>query len=897
MGIFKNKKKALKHLIKNKKHNSELSFLLGLIFFAFILPSSVALFADNQSIKVSNTDAFSEFLQESQRASFSQQWSQGTTVSGCINPWDFWEFLWRLFYRFKPNMDFTANVTNINPGETVQFEYTGGQIWWPKTYHWDFGDGGISEERDPIYTYNSPGIYDVSLTIIYFWIFDDTILKEDYIEVSESNQVPDVDFEVNNITPLTGDLLQFTYTGTEGDGLTAYLWDFGDDHTSDVRDPERIYNTAGIYTVSLTVWDSDNDSDTEIKPNYVSVGEDFIPIANFTVNNSQPIAGEGIEFSYTGTEGNGLITYLWDFGNEETSDMRNPEYVYDFAGIYNITLTVWDNDGDNDTEVKNEYIYVEEDFHPIADFIVNENSPIAGQTIEFLYIGTEGNGLITYLWDFGNEETSDMRDPECIYEVAGNYNISLQVWDLDGDFDSIFKNEYIIVQEDLQPIADFDANDTELIAGQMIEFNYNGTEGNGLSNYLWNFGNGETSNLSNPTYIYDVAGNYDITLTVWDIDGDTDTKIKNEFITVGEDFQPNANFTVNSTIINPDQAVNFTFKGTEGNKPTEFLWDFGDGTFSIEKDPIHVYEESGNYSVYLTLTDIDGDQDTNDIPIIIYAGIDSDTDGLTDWDEINVYYTDPNNFDTDFDNIHDGDEVFIYFTDPLNPDTDADDLMDDEELFLYGTSPLNPDTDSDELMDGEEINDWNTDPLNSDTDEDGLTDGEEVLEYGTEPNIADTDEDGLTDGDEVFLYGTDPLIQDTDGDGLSDGEEINDWNTDPLNFDSDGDDLSDGDEILLYSTDPLNPDTDADDLNDGEEINIYLTDPLLWDTDNDGYSDGDEIYIYGSDPLDPNDPDNQETNPQSSDEQNGVNIGTTIIIAGGAIVGLVGVAGIIKKRS
>ena len=160
--------------------------------------------------------------------------------------------------------------------------------------------------------------------------------------------------------------------------------------------------------------------------------------------------------------------------------------------------------------------------------------------------------------------------------------------------------------------------------------------------------------------------------------------------------------------------------------------------------------------------------------------LDSDGDGLTDWEEIHVYGTDPHNWDTDGDGISDGDEVHKYGTDPLNPDTDGDGLTDWEEIYVYGTDPLNPDTDGDGLTDGEEVLIFGTDPLNPDTDGDGLSDGAEVNIYGTDPLNPDTDGDGLTDGEEVLVYGTDPLNPDTDGGGVWDGHEVLIDGTDPL---------------------------------------------------------------------------------------------------------------------
>ena len=138
---------------------------------------------------------------------------------------------------------------------------------------------------------------------------------------------------------------------------------------------------------------------------------------------------------------------------------------------------------------------------------------------------------------------------------------------------------------------------------------------------------------------------------------------------------------------------------------------------------------------------------------------DTDGDGLTDFDEKNIYHTDPAKKDTDDDGLSDGDEVNIYHTDPLNKDTDGDGLTDGDEVLKY-----------------------KTDPLNKDSDGDGLTDGEEVSQYHTNPLKTDTDGDGLSDYDEVKIYHTDPLVKDTDGDGVDDGTEVKNG-TDPLKAD------------------------------------------------------------------------------------------------------------------
>lgn len=134
-------------------------------------------------------------------------------------------------------------------------------------------------------------------------------------------------------------------------------------------------------------------------------------------------------------------------------------------------------------------------------------------------------------------------------------------------------------------------------------------------------------------------------------------------------------------------------------------------------------------------------------------------------------------------------------------DTDSDGLNDWEEMNEYNTDPLNADSDEDGLSDGEEVNEYDTDPNNADSDGDGLNDGEEVNSYNTDPNEADSDGDGLNDGEEVNEYRTDPLQTDSDGDGINDYDEIMEHETDPNNADTDGDGFTDPQELEM-ETDP-----------------------------------------------------------------------------------------------
>jgi len=158
--------------------------------------------------------------------------------------------------------------------------------------------------------------------------------------------------------------------------------------------------------------------------------------------------------------------------------------------------------------------------------------------------------------------------------------------------------------------------------------------------------------------------------------------------------------------------------------------------------------------------------------------------------------------DSDADQLSNKQEIGLG-TNALLADTDSDGLTDYEEVTTYLTNPLLTDTDGEGLSDYAEVVTYNTNPLLADSDSDGLSDYAEVITYLTNPLLADTDGDGLSDQAEVMTHSTNPLLADTDGEGLTDYQEIITYLTNPNQSDTDGDGLNDHFEIITYNTNPL----------------------------------------------------------------------------------------------
>ena len=161
------------------------------------------------------------------------------------------------------------------------------------------------------------------------------------------------------------------YTGTEGVAMTfdgsgsydpdgtivSYAWDFGDGNTSTVVNPTHTYAQNGTYTVTLTVTDNEGATDTNTTTATIA---DTEPNADFTgtpTSGPEPLT---VTFTDASTSYDGIVAWAWDFGDGNTSTEQNPTHVYAEAGLYTVNLTVYEADGDSDTETKVDYINVSE---------------------------------------------------------------------------------------------------------------------------------------------------------------------------------------------------------------------------------------------------------------------------------------------------------------------------------------------------------------------------------------------------------------------------------------------------------------------------------------------------------------------------------------------------------
>ncbi|QSZ68036.1 PKD domain-containing protein [Methanofollis aquaemaris] len=136
--------------------------------------------------------------------------------------------------------------------------------------------------------------------------------------------------------------LNVTFTDLSTGNVTAWEWDFGDGTNSTEQDPVHTYEEGGIYTVSLTVSDEMNETDTLVKEDYIMVsgGPAPGPAAEFEADMTE---GEApLDVTFTDLSTGNVTAWEWDFGDGTNSTEQDPAHTFEEAGLYTVSLTVTD---------------------------------------------------------------------------------------------------------------------------------------------------------------------------------------------------------------------------------------------------------------------------------------------------------------------------------------------------------------------------------------------------------------------------------------------------------------------------------------------------------------------------------------------------------------------------
>jgi chitodextrinase len=219
----------------------------------------------------------------------------------------------------------------------------------------------------------------------------------------------------------------------------------------DVTLPEtmntNIVNTPGVNVINTPTVVIGNDDNSPIPVTLDSVDDSQPKINLIVADPNEAHAHQYIIFYPSVSGGDAPLEYLWEFGDGDTyTGGIDADKFYDNPGVYVVTLTVIDADGDVDSYAVSVKVG-EEDTQPNIDYITLTVPAMAGDAIDFVPILTAYDHPISFYWEFGDGTTSSLQSTSHTYLQPGHYNATLLVTDSDGDTAS----ETILVQIDPKP--------------------------------------------------------------------------------------------------------------------------------------------------------------------------------------------------------------------------------------------------------------------------------------------------------------------------------------------------------------------------------------------------------------------------------------------------------------
>lgn len=515
----------------------------------------------------------------------------------------------------SPVSNFTSSQPSCS-GNAITFNSLASvQVGYIVEWTWDFGDGTsqtitIPENPNITHTYATYGQFPVTLTVV----TNDSC--------SASRTIP--------VNVLQSPLANFSFDGScvadpvhfndlsQGGTITSWNWNFGDiyaggSNSSMLQNPQHTYSMPGTYPVKLITGNVNGCFDTIVKSVVISPA----PAVDFTFNAG--CANDTVHFvSSASVNMTTTVSWLWQFGDGNTSTDSDPFHVYAMPGFYNVSLTINDTSGCDNTKTR----IVPVTQAPVAAFATSSLS-CSGMPVAFNDMSTTSNGSISsWHWNFDDGTDTTIYAPanpdiEHVFAVAGTYNVTLSITTTAGCEDDVT----LAVTVNFAPVAAFEVQGSCPGQPAMFTDQSQASGGSTIVSWSWNFGDpasgSNTSYMQNPQHIYSQPGTYTVTLQVENMNGCTANISQNITVTPPTAVAIASGIPVcfgTPVILGIDSAI------TNPADIASYDWDFGDGTpHSSLANPSHTYNAPGNYTIILTITDLNGCNNTDDQPITVHT--------------------------------------------------------------------------------------------------------------------------------------------------------------------------------------------------------------------------------------------------------------------------------------
>ncbi|HTM64974.1 MAG TPA: PKD domain-containing protein [Flavipsychrobacter sp.] len=337
------------------------------------------------------------------------------------------------------------------------------------TYLWDFGDGSLTDTTfAPTHSYNAPGEYHVKLIAFNPAACNKTVDTTYMTIVVDSFSIKS-DFDYTILNQCDSFIVSFDNTSIYSSkpgavAATVFTWNFGDGTSfTGANPPIHHYPDTGTYTVTLTMVDTTSCNARDSITKIITLSNEFVK-ADFL--SDSVCVGNAILFSNASTNAQSL---LWLFGNGDTATVLAPQYTYDTAGTYTVTLIAINPSSCNgaDTVTKTAVVWPK----PTADFSSSPTVPVPNEAIQFT---NHSSNATAYFWGFGDGTTSSLENPSHLYKRTDRYKVCLEAKNQFGCIDQICKyidaeiHPAIDVPTGFSPNGD-GSNDVLYIRGAAVE--------------------------------------------------------------------------------------------------------------------------------------------------------------------------------------------------------------------------------------------------------------------------------------------------------------------------------------------------------------------------------------------------------------------------------------------
>jgi PKD repeat protein len=401
-------------------------------------------------------------------------------------------------------------------------------------------------------------------------------------------------------TPVQGESLTFQNLSSNA---TNYYWDFGDGNTSTSVNPSYTYTDTGSYMITLIAFNPTS-ADTFSLPIFVTDSNAII--SYFTYSPQYPCYGvDTIAFyntSYNAT------SYLWDFGDGNTSTDEDPSYAYANPGNYTVKLIAYNNSSSDTMSVQVKFANM-----PLASFTTLDS--VVTSPVIFTNTSTGVDNATTYYWDFGfgaSPSTSTNESPLVTYSFIGDKTVYLIAYNSAG-CSSTFVTSIHVSAIDTGIVSYFTVSPEEPCFGDSVYFK---NESYNANSYVWHFGDGVTSAEENPAYAYASPGLYTVKL-IASKGLSSDTSMQQLYFAS----MPTAFFSIDSTVIHlVGDPITITNNSVGTDSLTTFYWDFGTNanpSFSTDESPTVAYNTTGIKKITLTVYNSKGCYSTYSDSILI----------------------------------------------------------------------------------------------------------------------------------------------------------------------------------------------------------------------------------------------------------------------------------------